>query len=62
MLSAICGHCKSGSWRTLCTLSPRIGLPDDWARAEDVIEHILVVNSCYFFYVHADVDNTWGCQ
>ena len=24
MLSAICGHCKSGIWRTICTLSPRI--------------------------------------
>ena len=24
MLSAICEHCKSGSWRTLCALSPRI--------------------------------------
>ena len=24
MLSAICEHWKSGSWRTLCTLSPRI--------------------------------------
>ena len=24
MLSAICEHCKSSSWRTLCTLSPRI--------------------------------------
>ena len=25
MLSAICEHCKSGSWRAICTLSPRIG-------------------------------------
>ena len=24
MLSAICEHCKSGCWRTLCALSPRI--------------------------------------
>ena len=26
MLSAICEHCKSGSWRIRCTLSPRISV------------------------------------
>ena len=46
MLTAVRGHFKSGSWRTVCTLSPRMGILPNMVQYITNLQNIFQAEQC----------------